>query len=74
MGMPRRTREQVLARTTTLKISGRLKINEIDSGGDGLNPKVGRNMRDNQKGTSGLIDLAVLPFHGAILRMSTGAG
>ena len=57
-----------------LKLSGGLKVDEVDSGGDGLSPKVGRNMRGNQKGTSSLNDLAVLPFRGAILRMSTGAG
>ena len=58
----------------TLKISGGLKVDEVDSRGDSLSPKVGRNMRSNQKSASGLNDLAVLPFRGAILRMSTGTG
>ena len=74
MGIPRRTREQILARTTTLKVSGGLKVDEVDSGGDGLSPKVGRNMRSKQKSASGLNDLAVLPFRGAILRMSIRTG
>ena len=33
---------------------------------------MGRNIRSNQKSASGLNDLAVLPFRGAIMRMSTG--
>jgi len=74
MGIPRRTREQTLARTTTLKVSGGLEVDEVDSGGDGLSPKVGRNMRSKEKSASGLNDMAVLPFRGAILRMSTSTG
>ena len=73
MGIPRRTREQPLARTT-LKVSGGLKVDEVDSGGDSLSPKVGRNMRSKKKSASSFNDLAVLPFCGAILRMSTGIG
>ena len=74
MDISRRTREQTLARTTTLKISGGLKVNEVNSGGDSFspNPKVGRNMRSKEKSASGLNDMAVLSFRGAILRMSTG--
>ena len=74
MDIQRRTREQTLARTTTLKVSGGLKVDEVDSGGESLSPEVGRNMRSKQKSASGLNDPAVLPFRGAILRMSTGTG
>ena len=74
MGIPRRTREQTLVRTTTLKESGRLKIDKIDSGGDSLSPKMWRNVRGKEKSTSSLNDMAMLPFRSAILGMNTGAG
>ena len=74
MDIPRRTREQTFARTTTMKVSGGLKVDEVDSGGDGLSPKVWGNVRSKKKSASGLNDLVVLPFRGAILRISTGTG
>ena len=71
MGIPRRTREQTLARTT-LKEGGGLKVDKIDSRGDSLSPEVWRNMGSKKKSASGLNDMAMLPFRGAILGMSTG--
>ena len=74
MSIPRRTREQTLARTTTLKEGGGLKVDKIDSCGDSLSSKMWRNMESNKKSASGLNDMAMLPFRGAILGMSTGTG
>jgi hypothetical protein len=74
MSIPRRAREQTLARTTTLKKSGGLKVDKVDSRGDSLSPKVWRNMGSKKKSASGLNDMAMLPFRGAILGMSTGTG
>ena len=70
MGIPRRTRKQTLARTTTLKE----KVDKIDSGGDNLSSKMWRNVRGKEKSTSSLNDMAMLPFRGSILGMSTGTG
>ena len=74
MGIPRRTRKQTLARTTTLKEGGGLKVDKIDGRGDSLSPKMWRNMGSNKKSASSLNDMAMLPFRGAILGMSTGTG
>ena len=74
MGIPRRARKQTLARTTTLKENGRLKVDKIDSGGDSLNPKMWRNVRGKEKSTSSLNDMAMLPFRGSIMGMGTGTG
>jgi hypothetical protein len=74
MSIPRRAREQTLARTMTLKKSGGLKVDKVDSRGDSLSPKVWRNMGSKKKSASGLNDMAMLPFRGAILGMSTGTG
>ena len=74
MGIPRRTREQTLAGTTTLKEGGGLKVDKIDICGDCLSPKVGRNMRSKEKSASGLNNMAMLPFRDAILGMSTRTG
>ena len=74
MGIPRRTREQILVRTTTLKKSGGLQVDKVDSSRESLSPKVWWNMRSKEESASGLNDMAMLPFRGAILRMSTGTG
>ena len=66
--------EKTLVRTTTLKESGRLKINKIDSSRDSLSPKIRRNIRGKEKSTSSLNDMAMLPFRSAIPGMSTGTG
>ena len=74
MRIPRRTREQVLARTMTLKKSGGLQVDKVDRCRDSLSPEVWRNMGSKKKSVSGLNDMAMLPFRGAILRMSTRTG
>ena len=74
MSIPRRMGEQTLTGTTTLKESGGLKIDKIDGRGDSLSPKMWRNMESKKKSASSLNDVAMFPFRGAILRMSTGTG
>ena len=51
-----------------------MKVDKVDNGGDSLGPKVWGNVRSKKKSTSGLNDMAMLPFRGAILGMSTGTG
>ena len=66
--------EKTLARTTTLKESGGLLVDKVDSSRDSLSPKVWWNMRSKEESASGLNDMTMLPFRGAILGMSTGTG
>ena len=71
MSIPGKTREKTLAWAETMEKSGRLKVNEVDSGGDSLTPKVRWNIGGNKESADILNNVAVLPFRSAILSTST---
>jgi hypothetical protein len=73
MVIGRRRTEKTLIGSRALKSRGGLSINEKNSRGNSLSPKVWSKISGNEKSTSSLKNMAMLTLSNTILSMSTRA-